>query len=254
MYRLRPIDVIMMNAEIEAHKFDVAPSKIDENAEVACPFFKREDKTFSTIYARQHAQVTSYLMARLQERFHNVLIEGEAQLTSGARGFVDLKFVSSKSKILVENDGQVLCALEVKTGSVKICQPAFYAVSEDVPVLLVEAKTGDVFVVTPEAAQGYLKVVGDVFRAKSVLESRGIYCPSSYCRYCANIDCGHQREGYRRKNVISFLLDDNLRAFSRNLPIIIEKVSKFLEKLLHEQNEGLEQIPASRAEVGGNGR
>lgn len=243
-----------MRTKIETQNLGIPPSEIDENAGVACPFFAREERAFSTIYSRQHAQAASYLTALLQERFHSVQVEGEAPLTSGGRGFMDLKFVLRESRILVENAGKVLCVLEVKTGSVKICQPAYYASAEDAPVLLAEAKTGDVFAVTPEAGRSYLRLIEDILRVKSVLESRGIYCPSSYCRYCTNSGCPHIRKRREAEPRVSFLLDENLKAFSRNLPGIVEKVSRFIEDLLSSQNGMLEPQLAPTAKAEGNGR
>lgn len=227
-----------MAIETRQQEFEMVPSKIDENAEVSCPFFVREEKIFSSVYAKQHAQVTAYLTVKLQERFDNVLIEGEVPLSSGARGFLDLKFVLKNSRILVEGDSKVLCALEIKTGAVKICQPAYYATVENVPVLLVEAKTGDVFIVSPEGGGEYLEIIRDFFNAKSVLKSRGVYCPSrDNCRFCVNKDCEHLGNEWREKMKPSTLLDDNLRAFHRSMPVAVEKIASFIEELIESRDE-----------------
>lgn len=233
-----------MSARIEAPDLGFVPSKIDENVEIACPFFVRGEKVFSSVYAKQHAQVTAYLSVKLQERFDSVLVEGEAPLSSDVRGFLDLKFILKNSRILVEGDNRVLCALEVKTGSVKICQPAYYASIEDVPVLLVEAKTGDVFIISPEGGRDYLEIMKGFFDSKSALKAQGVYCPSrDNCRFCANRGCEYLGESYKQKIKPSTLLDDNLKAFARNLPEIVEKVSGFIEELLDEQVRRPETLP-----------
>lgn len=232
-----------MSVKIEFQDFGVVPSKIDENAEVSCPFFVRGEKIFSSVYGKQHAQATAYLTVKLQERFDNLIIEGEVPLSSGVRGFLDIRFVLKNSRILVEGGNKVLCALEIKTGAVKICQPAYYASVEGVPVLLVETRTGDVFIISPESGKEYLEIIKDLFDAKSALETRGVYCPSrDNCRFCANQSCEHLGKGYSPKMQPSTLLDDNLKAFASNWPIIVEKVSEFIEGLLDEQDEAAEKV------------
>jgi hypothetical protein len=201
-----------------------------------------ENKTFSSVYARQHAQIVAYLATKLQERFDRALIKGETPLTSDAKGILYLKFTLRKSRILVEEGRKTLCILEVKTGSVKICQPLYYAATEGGPVLLVEARTGDVFVVTPEGGRRYLDVIRDLFRSKSALRDRGILCPSRYCRYCANTGCLYHRKRDESRQGVSLLLEEDLRAFSRNLLEIVEKTSEFIQGLIEDAGRGFEAI------------
>lgn len=230
-------------ASLNGQSLGVAPSEIDEKAETACPSFLREERTFSSVYARQHAQTVAYLAAKLQERFDDTLVEEETPLTSGARGIVDLRFIMRDSHILVEEDERILCILEVKTSSVKICQPSYYAAAEGIPVLLIEAKTGDVFLITPEGGRRYLDIVRDLFRSKSVLKDKGILCPGRYCRYCANTSCVHHRDRGEDRQEVNLLLEENFRSFRRNLPRVVEKVSKFIQGLLEEDPQRAPQLP-----------
>ena len=170
-------------------------------------------------------------------------------------GRLDLKI--TKGKIRLKNSGKTLAIVEIKTGGLKLIQPACYALSEQVDVLLVSFKTGEMQIVTPETAEKLLTKIKESLEKKEELKEENIAIPCNTCFKCANEECGYcvgetetEKETEKEKfEISSKIYQEKIEKICENLDIICNKIIEYLKDKLEREEEEVKTETKTEAEV-----
>lgn len=183
------------NIETELRRVlkEFRPSQMDEQLLTACPFYTPDSREFTSAYRIVHDAVKSMILVRLQMRLNEIAVMSELPLEFGR---VD---GAAGSRIAVrggvsEGDGDIILFIEVKTGSVKLVQPAVYTLLHRTKTLVVEMKTGDVLVIDVSKAERIVREFIEHLKNKQMLREVGKRIPGMECRYCG-AECEYRNCG-----------------------------------------------------------
>lgn len=210
------------------------PTALEKEFESPCPLFKPAENSFSGVYLLAHELAAQILAVRLQEEFEDMEIETEREL-SGVNGRMDISISAKGGKLSVLNSHRKIATIEVKTGKLKLIQPAVYSFVEDVDVLLVGLETSEIQVVTPRIAGRLLRMVAAHLEKKRRLGEKLSHIRGSTCRRCVNDDCGFAEGEPLRLNEKDNVYEQKVRLLDENLDHLAEKCKEFLRaKIFHE--------------------
>ncbi|AGK61308.1 hypothetical protein Asulf_01317 [Archaeoglobus sulfaticallidus PM70-1] len=199
------MEVRVRHVEIDRLLKVCNPSRLDNLVRKICPKYKRDNSKPSQIYEEIHNLAVSIILARLRK----VGIEAEAEITL-KNGVVDIR---------IKRENVPVAIVEVKTGKVKLIQSAAYAYMTGKPVFVAEMRTGNVTKIAPDIAryllERYLGLLRDIKEVKE-----GSIIPNSACRFCV-ADCKYNN-------------GKNLRNLDpvRNLFDVLNNIDKVIEKLV----------------------
>jgi len=202
-----------INSKIRELLRKYKPSKLDELLTV-CPFFKAGSENTSA-YRFIHDLATSRILARLQLKLDSIAIASEVPLEFGRANGV------ASSKMVIANGDSPIALIEVKTGRLKLVQPAVYTYFNRVKTLVAELKTGEVIVIDVETAEKLIEELVKHIADKERLKVLGKRIPSKECVYCST-DCEFRSNSGGRVNPL------------KPLPKILNNIEVIVEKILSE--------------------
>lgn len=203
-----------MDSEIRKLLKKYRSSQIDEIVLATCPFYESETGELTSAYRFIHDFVTSRVLERLQLKLSEVAVTSEFPLEFGR---VD----GAVSRISLTNGGNPILFIEIKTGAIKLVQPAIYTYFEGVKTLVAELKTGEVLTIDVETARRLLKEVIRYINDREKLRELGKRIPGRECVYCSS-DCEFRLERRRKTNPV------------KSLPRILNNIEVVVEKILAE--------------------
>lgn len=212
------------------------PTQIEKLLESACPHYEPAESTFSDVYQILHEVVNNVLAVAIQSQLGHVSISTEQNL-SGSNGRLDIRVSIRNGKLNIRNSSTTIAVIELKTGRLKLIQPAIYAYLEGVDVLLVGLRTPEVQVVTPSVAEALLNVVADYVEKKEKLKKEGIAIPGSQsCSRCCNRECGYAT-GYESTIVArDTIYEEKASLIYQNLDFVVEKVVEHIRSRIFNGN------------------
>jgi len=226
------------------------PTELEKIVESPCPFYIPRKRVFSGIYAPAHELATNLLAVKLQQKLKELQLKvSTEQPLKNINGRLDLKI--TKGKIRLKNSGKTLAIVEIKTGGLKLVQPACYALSEQVDVLLVSFKTGEMQIVTPETAEKLLTKIKESLEKKEELKEENMAIPCNTCSKCANEECGYcvgetEKEKFE---ISSKIYQEKIEKICENLDIICSKIIEYLKDKLEKEEEEVKAEIEAEAEV-----
>lgn len=186
------------------------PSQLDELLVTICPFYQNNNELTSA-YGLIHDFANSRVLEKLQLRLNEIAIASEVPLEFGR---VD----GSASKLALKSGSEPMVFIEIKTGKVKLIQPAIYTYFEGIKTLVVELKVGKVLPIDSKTAERLLDELVEHVDDRKKLKEAGKKIPGKECRYCCN-DCEHrisQTSNHNPLKSLSKVLD--------NVDIVVEKI------------------------------
>jgi len=197
------------------------PSQLDEQLLSICPFYKAQNDV-SQAYSLIHDIATSRILEKLQLRLSELSLMSEVSLGFGR---VD---GAVANRIALMKNGDLIAFIEVKTGRIKLLQPAIYTYLERVKTLIAELKTGEVLVVDFESAKRLVKEFIEHIKDKERLRMLGKKIPGKDCKYCIR-NCEFRLKEGKNCNPL------------KHLPRVLDNVDVVVEKILKEVVKEIEE-------------
>lgn len=198
-----------------------SPSELDEHFLVACPFYKAESE-YAPVYKLIHDLATSRVLVRLQLKLNEIAVASEFSLEFGRVNGV------TGNKITVANGDNFIAFIEVKTGRLKLIQPAIYTYFEGVKTLVADLRMGDVLAIDVKTAERLIKELIRHNSDKEQVRELGKRIPGGECAYCGS-DCELRLNKKRNYNPL------------KSLPKILENIEVVVEKILSEVTREVEK-------------
>jgi hypothetical protein len=186
-------------------------SQLDEQPQTTYPFFKAETE-FTSVYKFIHDLATSRVLTKLQLRLDDITIASELPLEFGRVNG------AASSKIALTNGGELIIFIEVKTGRVKLIQPAIYTYFEGVKTLVAELKTGEVLIIDVKTAERLIKELVKHISDKEKLRKLKKRIPGRECAHCGS-NCEFRSNEERNYNPLK-----SLPRILDNIEIVVEKI------------------------------
>lgn len=163
------------------------PSQLDEQLLTVCPFYKPENKELSSAYRLVHDIAKSRLLARLQLKLNKSDVANEVSLKLG---YVN----GAISRVYITGGNGCSALIEVKTGSVKLVQPAIYTLLSRTKTILVDLRSGGILVIDVQTAEKILQELIEHLKDKEELKKLGKRVPGPECWRCGQTANNRKRD------------------------------------------------------------
>ncbi len=111
--------------------------------------------------------------------------------------------------------------IEVKTGKLKLLQPAIYTYIGGVKTIVADLKLGEIFVIDIKTAERLVKELVEHMKDRASLNKTEKRIPNKECKYCAH-ECEFKTEESRSHNPLS------------NLSIVLDNIDLVVEQIIEE--------------------
>lgn len=216
--------------EVEDLLQEYSPTQIEDMFEAACPMFKPPRKNFSGIYREVHELANNFIAVALKEKLSHLEIATEEE-TPGLRGRVDIRVSSKSGKLDIVELKNKVAVIELKTGSLKLIQPAIYAYKEKIDVLLVGLQTREMQIVTPEVGEALIQKVADYLGKKESLRQKNLPIFGD-CEKCSAFECGYAKGEELNLNEKEDIYEEKVKLLNGNLDAVVGKIAKHIENKL----------------------
>jgi hypothetical protein len=207
----------MNNASLDVELKEILrkhkPSQLDVHFTTVCPFFKHRNSS-SQLYSLIHDIATSRVLEKLQLRFSDLSFANELELEFGR---VD----GAASRLALAKEGEYLAFIEVKTGKLKLLQPAIYTYIEGVKTIVADLKMGEIFVIDIKTAERLVKELIEHMKDRMSLKKIERRIPNKECKYCAS-ECEFRVEESISHNPL------------RNLSVVLDNIDHVVEQIVEE--------------------
>lgn len=208
-------------------QIDIIPSKLDDVLGKACPSAQEGAESISSIWNFLHQTFNARLAQYLKKAFakfnvQHEVVEGNSRL--------DIRLVTDyQNKVMV--GGKPLAVIDLKTGNVKLYQLCLYSVRNRCPVIIVELLSGDVHLVTTEAASRILAKMPSELEKIKELKSLNVTLPGQDCKFCRN-EYRDRIAEYSPYKISSTTFSERALKLEMNYNNTKEKVQEVLESLI----------------------
>jgi len=194
------------------------PSQLDEQLTTACPFYEPENRELTSAYRLIHDMAKSKILVKLQMKLDEISVVSELPLEFGR-----VDGAAGNEIVLTSKDSDIFLFIEIKTGNVKLVQPAIYTILRGTKTLVAELRTGDILTINVSLAEKIVEELLEHMKAKEILKESGKKIPGLECRYCG-ADCEF-RENVKWKWSVDPL---------KSLPDILGNVDTVVDKIAAE--------------------
>ncbi len=137
-----------------------------------------------------------------------------------------------QNKVLLGERNLVI--IDLKTGKVKLYQLCVYAVRNNCPVIIVELYSGDVHLLTPEAAAQILSNIPLELEKISKLRSFNATLPGQDCKFCGK-ECKDRKVEHSPYKVSTTDFEERALQLETNYTFVKEKVQKLIQYLMQQE-------------------
>jgi len=217
------------SASQDFNRIDIVPSKIDDILQKACPCAGNESEAVSSLWNFLHQVFNARLAQDLKKAFgkfnvQHEVVEGNSRL--------DIRLVTDyQNKVMV--GGKNLVVIDLKTGHIKLYQLCLYAIRNKCPVLIVELLSGDVHIITTEAAGKILMNMPSEIEKIKELKRLNATLPGQDCKFCGR-DCKDRITKYSPYKVSSTTLAERATILESNYSNAKVKVQQIIESMIEE--------------------
>lgn len=213
------------------------PSELDDVVK-ACPFYKPEEREFTSAYLDFHEYAKVGILTRLRIELEGLEVFGEEKTETGrVDGSVHSVRLKDDTVFLYNGDKptEKIALIEVKTGGIKPLQAAAYSYTEQTPTIIAEVKRGSCHLVDLETAEKLLSYAVEQVKTLERLEEKNLRIPDHYrCSSCANKLCKHW-SGTDSDPETRFVIKNRTNQLAENLSDTLEELVEIVENLLKER-------------------
>jgi hypothetical protein len=219
-------DILDINMQ-RISQIDISPSQVDDLLGKACPCAQGGNEPMSSMWTLLHQIFNARLAKDLKKSFAKINVQHEV-VEGNSR--LDIRLIAEyQSKVIVGEKN--IAVIDLKTGGIKLYQLCLYAVRNQCPAIIVELHSGDVHVITPEAASKILEDMPSELEKTKELRNFSATLPGQDCKFCSR-ECKDRITKYSPYKVSSTTFEERTLELEANYNGVRDKLQEILRSLI----------------------